>query len=177
MQGIAENVGYLLPGPFTSSALISLAIGLVGVGNLGHERVIGIWVGEHGADREQHFGDGERGTPLIPEDVETDAAVAVDVGVVDLGGELDLGGLEGVVGGERDGKEEDTAGVRRVSGTHDGCLPVEQVVTGRTGAARRGRITTEIDELLVDPLDSHFLKRAGVSLRADWKRSREEREK
>jgi len=46
---------------------------------------------------------------LIPKDVQTDAAVRVDIGVVDSGGEVDLRGLERVVGGEMDGKEEDTA--------------------------------------------------------------------
>lgn len=35
--------------------------------------------------------------------------------MVDAGGEVDLRGLEGVVGGEVDGKEEDAAGVRRVT--------------------------------------------------------------
>lgn len=48
---------------------------------------------------------------MVPQDVQTNAAVGVDVGVVDAGGEVDLGGLEGVVGGEVDGKEEDTSGV------------------------------------------------------------------
>lgn len=147
----------LLSGPFASSALVSLTVGLVQVGNLGYERVIGIWVSQHGADRKQHLGDGERRTPLIPQDVETDAAVAVNVGVVDLGGEGNLGRLEGVVGGESDGKEEDTTGVRRVSWAHDCCLPLEHVVAGRTSAARRGRITAEIGELLVDPFHGHFL--------------------
>lgn len=35
--------------------------------------------------------------------------------MVDTGGEVDLGRLERVVGGEVDGKEEDTAGVGRVT--------------------------------------------------------------
>jgi hypothetical protein len=48
---------------------------------------------------------------LISENVQTDTAVAVDVGVVDAGGEVDLGGLERVVCGEVDGEEEDTARV------------------------------------------------------------------
>lgn len=48
---------------------------------------------------------------MVSENVETDAAIGVDVWVVDAGGEVDLGGLEGVVCGEVDGKEEDTAGV------------------------------------------------------------------
>ena len=57
------------------------------------------------------LGNGERRAPLIPQDVQADRAVAVDVGVVDAGGEVDLRGLEGVVCGEVDGEEEDTAGV------------------------------------------------------------------
>jgi hypothetical protein len=71
------------------------------------------------------FGDGECRAPLVSQDIETDAAVAVDVGVVDASGEVDLWWLEWVVGGEVDRKEEDAARVGRVTGTHDGCLPVE----------------------------------------------------
>jgi len=71
------------------------------------------------------FRDGERRAPLIPQDVQTDAAVAVDVRVVDTGGEVDLRRLERVVGGEVDRKEEDAAGVWRVARSHDGRLPVE----------------------------------------------------
>jgi hypothetical protein len=41
-------------------------------------------------------------TPLVPEDVKADAAVRVDVGVVDARGKVDLGRLEGVVCGEVD---------------------------------------------------------------------------
>lgn len=48
---------------------------------------------------------------MVPQDIQTNAAVGVDVGVVDAGGEVDLRRLEGVVGGEVNGKEEDTSGV------------------------------------------------------------------
>ena len=66
------------------------------------------WVDE----RTQHtFTNSEGWTPLVTQDVEADAAVGVDVGVVDAGGEVDLWRLEGVVGGEVDGEEEDTARV------------------------------------------------------------------
>lgn len=58
------------------------------------------------------FRNGQRWTPLVPQDIETDRTVRVDVRVVDLGREADLGRLEGVVGGESDGEEEDAAGVR-----------------------------------------------------------------
>ena len=57
------------------------------------------------------FRDGQSRAPLVSENVQADAAVAVDVGVVDAGGEVDLGRLEGVVCGEMDGEEEDTARV------------------------------------------------------------------
>lgn len=60
------------------------------------------------------FRDGESRAPLIPQDVQADAAVGVDVGVVDAGGEVDLGWLEGVVRREVDGEEEDTSRVWRV---------------------------------------------------------------
>jgi hypothetical protein len=49
------------------------------------------------SDEEHTFRNGERRAPLVPQDVKTDAAVGVDVGVVDAGGEVDLWRLEGVV--------------------------------------------------------------------------------
>jgi hypothetical protein len=55
--------------------------------------------------------DGERRAPLVSQNVQADASVRVDVRVVDAGSEVDLRGLEGVVGGEVDCEEEDTAGV------------------------------------------------------------------
>lgn len=61
------------------------------------------------------FGDGERRAPLVSQDVEANAAVGVDVRVVDAGGEVDLRRLKGVVGREVNGEEEDTARVRRVT--------------------------------------------------------------
>ena len=60
------------------------------------------------------FRDCESRAPLIPQDVQTDTAIGVDVGVIDASGEVDLGRLEWVVGGKVDGEEEDTSGVWRV---------------------------------------------------------------
>ena len=57
------------------------------------------------------FRDGECWAPLVPQYVQANAAVAVDVRVVDAGGEVDLWWLEWVVCGEVNRKEEDTAGV------------------------------------------------------------------
>lgn len=61
---------------------------------------------------------GQRRTPLVSEDIQADASVRVDVRVVDASREVDLGGLEGVVCREMDGKEEDTTRVRRVTLRH-----------------------------------------------------------
>lgn len=52
---------------------------------------------------------------MVSENVQADATIAVDVGVVDTGGEVDLWWLERVVCREVDGEEEDTAGVWRVA--------------------------------------------------------------
>ncbi len=90
---------------------------------------------------------------MVPQDVETDRAIRVDVRVVNLGREADLGGFEGVVCGERDRQEEDAAGVRRVTlksqhesheplkerntayRAHNRCLPLEHVIACGSGAA------------------------------------------
>lgn len=61
------------------------------------------------------FGNGQGRAPLVSQDVQADAAVRVDVGVVDACGEVDLGRLEGIVGREVNGEEEDTARVGRVT--------------------------------------------------------------
>ena len=53
--------------------------------------------------------------PLVPQDIQADASVRVDVWVVDASGEVDLRWLEWVVGWEMDCQEEDTAGVWRVT--------------------------------------------------------------
>ena len=62
--------------------------------------------------KKRTFRDGQRWTPLVPQDIQTDRTVGVDIGVIDLGREADLGRLEGVVGGESDREEEHAASVR-----------------------------------------------------------------
>ena len=57
------------------------------------------------------FRNGQGGGPLIPQNVETDRTVGVDVGVVYLGREADLGRFERVVGWKSDRQEEDASGV------------------------------------------------------------------
>lgn len=57
------------------------------------------------------FRDGQSRAPLVSQNVQADATVRVDVGVVDAGGEVDLRRLERVVGREMNRKEKDTARV------------------------------------------------------------------
>lgn len=45
----------VLLGPFTRGLLVLLPVGLVGVCNLGHQRVVGVGVGQHGADRQKDY--------------------------------------------------------------------------------------------------------------------------
>lgn len=48
------------------------------------------------------FGDCECWTPLVPQDIKADASVGVDVRMVNAGSEVDLWGLERIIGGEVD---------------------------------------------------------------------------
>jgi hypothetical protein len=48
------------------------------------------------------FGDRKCWRPLVPEDVETDRPVGVDVGVIDLGSEANFRRLERIVRRESD---------------------------------------------------------------------------
>lgn len=57
------------------------------------------------------LGHGKRRTPLILQDIQTNTAVGVDVGVVDACVEGDFGCFERVISGEMDRQEEYTAGV------------------------------------------------------------------
>ena len=53
------------------------------------------------------LGNGERRAPVALEDIQADASLGVNVAVVDLGLELELGRLEGVVLREGNVQEED----------------------------------------------------------------------
>lgn len=81
MSGSAHSV---LLGPSASCLLIAGPLGLVEVRDLGDKRVIGVGVGEEGADGEEDLRDGQRRAPLLLEDVEANAAVRVDIRVVHL---------------------------------------------------------------------------------------------
>jgi len=77
--------------------------------------------------------------------------------VIDPGGEVHLGRLEGIICGEGNAKEEDTRCIRAVGRSHDSSLPVEKIITDGSSGAGAGRITSEISELLVNALEGHFV--------------------
>ena len=68
--------------------------------------------------------------------------------MIDSGGERHFWRLEGVVSGEVDGEEKNTALIGALWWSHDGRLPVEQVVADGAGTALSWWVTTEVLELL-----------------------------
>lgn len=167
----------VLASPLPSCSLISRAVGLVDVCDFRNEGIIRIRVCQHGADRQEDFRDGQGRTPLVSEDIQADAAVRVDVWVVDPSGEANLGRLERVVAGEVDVEEENATGIGRITGAYDRCSPFEHLVLfillvgvgtglagglvvilvhelGTGGAGRRG-VVLDVPPLLVDALQSH----------------------
>ena len=142
--------------PFTSRIVMCLHILLINVRDLGHQWIIGVGVRQQRADGQEHLRYGERGWPLVLQDVQADWAITVDVHVVHFCGEGHLGRLEGVVGREMDVQEENTLMVRWVFRSHDSCLPVELVrLVGRASRAVRGRVSTKVDKLLLDSFKCH----------------------
>ena len=71
--------------------------------------------------------------------------------MVDASREVDLGRLEGVVGGEVDGKEEDTTRVRRLALCQSVCVLVEDL-------ERRGPSTWRSPD---EPTEVHSRSRSG----------------
>jgi hypothetical protein len=80
----------ILSGPLLGIGFIFGAVGLVEVCDLWDKRIVRVGVGQHGADRQQNLGDCKSWRPLIPQDIQADASVAVDVRVVDSGCEVHL---------------------------------------------------------------------------------------
>ena len=74
--------------------------------------------------------------------------------MVDSCGEVDLGWLEWVIGGEMDVQKINTSSVRGVIWSHDGSLPVVWILLiDWSGGAVGGWILTKVDEFLLNSLD------------------------
>lgn len=99
------------------------------VGGVAVEGRVGVGVLEQVEQRAAEGFQGPGRAPIGFDDVEADlASDEVDVGVEDLGLEVELGRGDRVIGGEADLDEEDVAGVRSVARPFDEGLPGQQVV-------------------------------------------------
>jgi len=115
--------------------------------NIWHQRVIWIGIGQQATNTQQHLTNGQRGTPLILEDIKTDAAVRIDVTVINPRSEVNLGRFERVVCGKVDVQEEDTPGVWGVIRAHDCGLPVKHIISDWACGAICWWIFTKVHEL------------------------------
>ena len=88
--------------PFLRLLVEGIPVFLVLLRNVNLERVVRVGVRQQRTDRQQTLDDREGGTPLVLQDVQSDAALRVDVGVVNLRREVDLRRLERVLRRERD---------------------------------------------------------------------------
>lgn len=144
--------------PLTSSVVMSLNVLFVDVRNLGHKRIIRVWVRQQGTDGEEHLRDRKCGWPLVLQDVQANRAITVDVHVVHFRRECNLGRLERVIGREMDIQEEHSLVVRRVLWAHDSCLPMELII--RVGGASRAVcrwVSTKVDKFLLDSFSCHTI--------------------
>ena len=78
--------------------------------------------------RLKYLGDGKCRTPIVLEDIETDASFVVNVAVIALGLELDLWWFERIVLRELNLQEEYTAFIGTVRWSHDCCLKVKESI-------------------------------------------------
>ena len=88
--------------------LSALKVLLVVISDTFVKGVLEVRVGHQGLDGEEDRSDLESGTPLVLQDIEADTAELVNVGVVDLSSEKDLGRSHGVVFGEEELAVEET---------------------------------------------------------------------
>lgn len=74
----------MLLSPWSCHLFVARPLVLVQVRDLRDERVVRVWVCEQRGDGEEHLRYGQGWTPLILQDVEADAAIRIDVRMVNL---------------------------------------------------------------------------------------------
>jgi len=77
--------------------------------------------------------------------------------MIDSRGERHLWRLEWIIRGKVNGEEEDSSLVRTLWRTHDGGLPMKQVVAHWTCAALSRWVSAQIGQFFVDPFECHFV--------------------
>jgi hypothetical protein len=115
------------------------ARGVSGCFSLDNQEGLLVGFAEQALQRQQDGTDVQDSTPLVLENVEADAALHVDIGVVDGSGEADLRRHVWVAGREVEAQLECESRVGRVGGTDDGAVPDSEVAVMRKGtdAGRR----------------------------------------
>jgi len=145
---------------------VLLAIRDVLLRDVRDERIRRVAVRQQRDDRQQHLGYGERGAPIVLQNVQADLTLRVDVAVVDPRAEDDLGRFERILRGERDLQEEYPALVYGTGWSENGAHPVVDVVPLRSGAAVGRRIDRDLGELPLDAFHGGaLLLRRGFRLR------------
>ena len=140
----------MLLSPFTGNRLITGFVGFVDVSDLGNKRVIGVGVTQQRTNRKKELRDSQRRAPFVLQDIQTNTTVGVDVGMIDLCGKVDLGGFEGIVGGEVDVQKENTTFEWALLRAHNCGCPVKKIITSGSGRARHGRVLLEVLQFFVN---------------------------
>ena len=142
--------------PFAGILVVFVLVGLEKVSNLRDEWIVGVRVSHQRADGQKHLWNGKCRGPLVLQNVEADAAIGVDVTVVNSRRKRHFWRFEWVVSREVDVEEEHTSRVWGIIWAHDGCLPCELIFfVDRASRAVGGRVLSEIDELFLDSFKGH----------------------
>ena len=80
--------------PLSRCTIVPGSIRLEQLGNVRNQRIVRIGVRQQRANTQQNFTDRQCWTPLVLENIETNAAVRVDVTVVDACGKVNFGRLQ-----------------------------------------------------------------------------------
>lgn len=65
------------------------------MGDIGNKGIIRVGITQQGAYRQQYLGNGERRRPLLFQDIQANASVSVDIGMINLSLEVHLGRQRG----------------------------------------------------------------------------------
>jgi hypothetical protein len=121
-------------------------VGFIKLGNVRHQRIVWVGIGQQGANGKQDLTNSQSGAPLVFQDIQADTAIGIDIAMINASGEVDLWWLERIVSREVNVQKEDTASIRRVVWTHDRSLPVEHVITNRTCRTIRWRVLSQVNQ-------------------------------
>jgi len=119
-------------GPRAGGGLVFRSVGLVHVCNLRYQRIIRVRVCQKRANGKQDLRNSKSRAPLLFEDVEANAAIAVDVRMKYLCSERNLRRLEWIVWGEVNVHQENTTGKWAIGRTHDCSLPMKNILSSRS---------------------------------------------